>query len=52
VASVLGAVVTWALRIESTGVNLDQIGEPESKPEVATQPKPPEPKPKTKAAVA
>jgi MFS transporter, putative metabolite transport protein len=24
--SVLGAVVTWAFRIETTGVNLDQIG--------------------------
>jgi putative MFS transporter len=26
VTSVLGAVVTWAYRIETTGVNLDQIG--------------------------
>jgi MFS transporter, putative metabolite transport protein len=33
VAFILGAVVTWFFRIETTGVNLDQIGEPENKPE-------------------
>jgi MFS transporter, putative metabolite transport protein len=33
VAFVLGAVVTWFFRIETTGVNLDQIGEAGSKPE-------------------
>jgi len=32
VASVLGAVVTWAFRIETTGVDLDHIGEEEPKP--------------------
>jgi putative MFS transporter len=30
VASLLGAVVTWAYRIETTGVNLDRIGETEA----------------------
>ena len=33
VASLLGAVVTWLYRIETTGVNLDQIGEAATKPE-------------------
>jgi MFS transporter, putative metabolite transport protein len=33
VASLLGAVVTWVFRIETTGVNLDRIGEVASKPE-------------------
>jgi MFS transporter, putative metabolite transport protein len=32
-SSVLGAVVTWFFRIETAGVNLDQIGEPASQPE-------------------
>ena len=27
IASLLGAVVTWFYRIETTGVNLDRIGE-------------------------
>jgi MFS transporter, putative metabolite transport protein len=35
VASVLGALVTWSFRIETTGVNLDLIGEAESEPEGA-----------------
>jgi MFS transporter, putative metabolite transport protein len=35
VASVLGAFVTWSFRIETTGVNLDRIGEAESEPEGA-----------------
>jgi nitrate/nitrite transporter NarK len=30
IASLLGAVVTWAYRIETTGVNLDRIGESEA----------------------
>jgi nitrate/nitrite transporter NarK len=31
VSSVLGAIVTWMYRIETTGVNLDRIGrEPET----------------------
>ena len=31
VSSVLGAIVTWVYRIETTGVNLDRIGrEPET----------------------
>jgi len=47
IASLLGAAVTWLYRIETTGVNLDQIGETESAPQVAA-----EPKPKAKAAVA
>lgn len=33
VSSVLGAVVTWFFRIETAGVNLDQIGEEVSKSE-------------------
>jgi MFS transporter, putative metabolite transport protein len=33
VASLVGAVVTWMFRIETTGVDLDQIGEVTSKPE-------------------
>jgi MFS transporter, putative metabolite transport protein len=33
VASLLGAVVTWMYRIETTGVNLDRIGEAASEPE-------------------
>jgi MFS transporter, putative metabolite transport protein len=35
VSSVLGAVVTWFYRIETAGVNLDQIGEEVSKSEEA-----------------
>jgi MFS transporter, putative metabolite transport protein len=35
VSSVLGAVVTWFFRIETAGVNLDQIGEEASKPDAA-----------------
>jgi nitrate/nitrite transporter NarK len=35
VSSVLGAVVTWFYRIETAGVNLDQIGEAASNPEGA-----------------
>jgi hypothetical protein len=26
VTSVLGAIVTWMFRIETTGINLDEIG--------------------------
>jgi MFS transporter, putative metabolite transport protein len=49
VASLLGAVVTWLYRIETTGVNLDAIGESEDAPQAAA----PQPtKPKAKAAVA
>ena len=33
VAFVLGAIVTWCFRIETTGVNLDQIGELVAQPE-------------------
>ena len=33
VASILGAIVTWSFRIETTGVNLDRIGEVASEPE-------------------
>lgn len=33
VAFVLGAVVTWFFRIETTGVNLDRIGEEDTKAE-------------------
>jgi nitrate/nitrite transporter NarK len=29
VTSILGAVITWAFRIETTGVNLDEIGQKE-----------------------
>jgi putative MFS transporter len=32
ISSVLGAIVTWMFRIETTGVNLDHIGEAESAP--------------------
>jgi putative MFS transporter len=35
VSSVLGAVVTWFFRIETAGVNLDQIGEEASNPDEA-----------------
>ncbi|MFZ0630251.1 MAG: MFS transporter [Acidobacteriaceae bacterium] len=35
VASLLGAVVTWMYRIETTGVNLDRIGEAEDETEEA-----------------
>jgi MFS family permease len=35
VASLLGAVVTWMYRIETTGVNLDRIGEVASEPEAS-----------------
>ncbi len=34
-ASLLGAVVTWMYRIETTGVNLDRIGEAASEPETS-----------------
>jgi putative MFS transporter len=39
VASLLGAIVTWQFRIETTGVNLDHIGEAEatSKPEASSR---------------
>jgi MFS family permease len=37
VSSVLGAVVTWFYRIETAGVNLDQIGEEVSKSEGAAK---------------
>jgi MFS transporter, putative metabolite transport protein len=50
IASVLGAVVTWAFRIETTGVNLDRIGAVESEP-VKLMEQPAE-KPKTRAATA
>ena len=33
VAFVLGAIVTWAFRTETTGVNLDHIGEEPAEPE-------------------
>ena len=33
ISSLLGAVVTWMYRIETTGVNLDHIGEAASEPE-------------------
>jgi MFS family permease len=33
ISSVLGAIVTWMYRIETTGINLDHVGEAESKPE-------------------
>jgi hypothetical protein len=36
-ASLLGAVVTWMYRIETTGVNLDRIGETTSEPEASRQ---------------
>jgi MFS transporter, putative metabolite transport protein len=36
-ASLLGAVVTWIYRIETTGVNLDRIGETTSEPEASRQ---------------
>ena len=39
VASLLGAVVTWAYRIETTGVNLDRIGETEATSESGAHPK-------------
>ena len=32
IASLLGAVVTWLFRIETTGVNLDHIGEAAGEP--------------------
>jgi nitrate/nitrite transporter NarK len=39
IASLLGAVVTWVWRIETTGVNLDRIGEVDatSKPEKSSR---------------
>ena len=37
VASLLGAIVTWMYRIETTGVNLDTIGEAVSEPETSTR---------------
>jgi MFS family permease len=33
ISSVLGAIVTWMYRIETTGINLDHVGEAESQPE-------------------
>jgi MFS transporter, putative metabolite transport protein len=33
ISSVLGAVVTWMYRIETTGINLDHVGEAESEQE-------------------
>jgi MFS transporter, putative metabolite transport protein len=36
-ASLLGAVVTWMYRIETTGVNLDRIGEAASEPETSSR---------------
>jgi len=36
VAFVLGAIVTWSFRIETTGVNLDKIGEEAEKSEPAS----------------
>lgn len=35
VASVLGAIVTWIYRIETTGISLDHVGEAESEKEAA-----------------
>ncbi len=35
VASLLGAVVTWRYRIETTGVNLDEVGRESVRPEAA-----------------
>ena len=32
ISSILGAIVTWMYRIETTGVNLDHIGETASEP--------------------
>ncbi len=37
VASLLGAAVTWMYRIETTGVNLDRIGETASEPDNTTR---------------
>jgi MFS transporter, putative metabolite transport protein len=37
IASLLGAIVTWMYRIETTGVNLDRIGEASSEPETPTK---------------
>jgi hypothetical protein len=39
IASLLGAVVTWFYRIETTGVNLDRIGEVETTSNPATKSK-------------
>ncbi len=39
IASLLGAVVTWFYRIETTGVNLDRIGEVETSSKPATSSK-------------
>ncbi|MGB6451928.1 MAG: MFS transporter, partial [Steroidobacteraceae bacterium] len=36
VTSILGAVVTWKYRIETTGVNLDHVGRPEASAKSAT----------------
>src|SRR3984885_3381947 len=35
IASLLGAAVTWVFRIETTGVNLDHIGEAAGEPELS-----------------
>jgi MFS transporter, putative metabolite transport protein len=40
VASLLGALVTWQFRIETSGVNLDHIGEASSEPETSRVPSP------------
>ncbi len=34
ISSILGAIVTWMYRIETTGINLDHVGEAESEPVV------------------
>jgi hypothetical protein len=39
IASLLGAVVTWFYRIETTGVNLDRIGEAEATSEAGASSK-------------
>ena len=33
ISSILGAIVTWMYRIETTGINLDHVGEAESEME-------------------
>jgi MFS transporter, putative metabolite transport protein len=38
VTSILGAVVTWKYRIETTGVNLDHVGRPEASAKSAAPP--------------
>jgi MFS transporter, putative metabolite transport protein len=41
VASLLGALITWQFRIETSGVNLDRIGEAAGEPENSRAPAPP-----------